>query len=57
MTLTFSEEIETKIVTQASQVALEFLRVNPQDNASETIERYNQIFEEVYRKTSKVVKK
>ena len=55
MTLTFSEELEVKVISQASQVALEFLRASPPPDASETIKRYNKIFEEVYRKTSAVV--
>ena len=56
MKLSFYEEIEIRIVSQASQVALEFLRVNPQSNVLETIKIYNQIFEDVYQTTSKLVK-
>ena len=57
MTLTFDEEKNVILISQASQVALEFLRASPPPDASETIKRYNKIFEEVYRKTNTVVNK
>ncbi len=57
MTLTFSEELEVKVISQAAQVALEFLRANSPASASEATKQYNQIFEEVYRKTSTLVNK
>lgn len=55
MTLTFQEELEVKVVSQAGQVAVEFLRACQNVTAKETITAYNRIFKEVYEATAKII--
>lgn len=41
-------ETTLQIISQAGQVALEFLRANPSANAEDAGKDYNTIFKEVY---------
>ena len=46
--MVLAEEIKLKVVAQAGQVAVEFLRAQPTPDVKTTIENHNKIFKEVY---------
>ena len=55
--MNFPQEVELKIVDYAGQVALEFLRANPEPKTASVVENYNRIFKQVYKHMLEVVSK
>lgn len=50
-------QIRLDVISQAGQVALEFLRANPRHKPEDAIKDYNQIFKAVYQETTDIVTK
>lgn len=48
-------EIKLKVISQAGQVALEFLRANPYKKAKEAGTKYNEVFKSVYQETTDTI--
>ena len=56
MNFTVQQEIKLKVVDHAGQVALEFLRANPDSEADSAVTNYNHIFKQVYNHMLEVTK-